>query len=504
MKKIFVLIAIFALLIISVSSCVQIKEIKENDFSYHSGSTSESDENTKTSETNEDNGLTTTDTLSTTDSSTTDSSLNSGSGTTTENSTDSSCGLTDVSSGDTTNDSQGNTDNSTGNETADSITEPPMDEVSPYYFYTYKELISNFHKECKESSVIQQEKSRFGEKFKTFVDTITENSLLKLPSINSELLTLRNREGYHNMSVFQRETYGLPWIWYHGEIEGKMVRVMMTYPTHVEIEEGMDASQIIELLYPGAANVHNYQDSGIYEYFYLCELELQDKTVSAIACKEKDRPWINVRFYYDGYWISINTEFSLEDTEFWKSFGLIDAASLGDSFVDKKLVSLMPQWLTEEERELLYNKELYESKVDIENRAIIKVYEGVTPWCDDGRVLSLEELLELAEATAQVKYLVLNDYNVNVKIVKNGDETSIAVVKPEHTYSVHAVDLKAQGTRLEVNGEEYNINAVYCFDDLTEGEDFFVYYVTDGGVFFMLYIEDNSMGILMGESEFLD
>ena len=402
-------------------------------------------------------------------------------------------------------DNEDDTSNSGGSTAGDTTTpsEPPTEMMVPYSFDSYGELIANFSKEYAETSIIQGEKELFGEKFKGFVETITENSLLKLPALNGELMPLRNEEHFSNIDVFKEERYLLPRIWFHGEVDGKRVRVMLTYPLHIEVEEGMDASQILELIYPGAINVHNYEETGMFDYFYLDEIELKDRTLSAVILKRKERTGMEVSFYYDGYWTSIYTDFSIEDKEFWQSFELIGTDQVDDfllnEFLDKHLTTKIPQFLTEEEKELLYNRELHESYVDIAGKAIIRVYEGID-LMNLNKAFTFEELLESAKATAPIKYMVLNGYNQIVRIVENEGDTSIRVVESEHPYNIPAKDLKTQSSKLDAN-EKYNIEAVYCFDDYESSGQFFICYVTDGGVFTMVYLKDNTKGILFAENE---
>ena len=197
----------------------------------------------------------------------------------------------------------------------------PDDIICPYEFDTYDELKDAFSK-GNSKSIIQSEKSFWGIEFKRFVETITENNLLKLPKVCGELLPLRDNDSLPKIDVFKMELYELPWIWFHGEIDGKTVRVKIAYPTYVEVDEQMDASQILQLIYSEALNVHNYQESEYYENVYLEEIQLKDRTVSAVVFDYADRKGDSFCFYYDGFWISIYTDFKVDDKEFWANFEL--------------------------------------------------------------------------------------------------------------------------------------------------------------------------------------
>lgn len=205
------------------------------------------------------------------------------------------------------------------------IKDPPMssqpDEIIyPYDYKTYEELIDALSKDNAES-LIQQEKTLWGEKFERFVDAIGESGALKLPKVYGELLPIRENDKLPKISVFKQEGYGAPWIWFHGEIDGRTVRVQMAYPTNVEIEEGMNASEILELIFPGAINVHNYGKNG-YDDVYLTDISLKDRTVSAVIFDLKNKDNNYVTFYYDGYWVEVYTDIPLDDTAFWGTFEL--------------------------------------------------------------------------------------------------------------------------------------------------------------------------------------
>lgn len=192
--------------------------------------------------------------------------------------------------------------------------------IYPFEYTTYEELIDAFSKDNTES-LIQQEKAIWGEKFERFVNALSESGMLKLPKVYGELLPIRDNDRLPKIDVFKQEGYEAPWIWFHGEIDGRMVRVQMTYPTNVEIEEGMNASEILELIFPGAINIHNYGKNG-YDDVYLTEVSLKDRTVSAVIFDVKNKDKNYVTFYYDGYWVEVYTDIPLDDTAFWGTFEL--------------------------------------------------------------------------------------------------------------------------------------------------------------------------------------
>ena len=189
------------------------------------------------------------------------------------------------------------------------------------------------------------------------------------------------------------------------------------------------------------------------------------------------------------------------------SCGLTDVSS-GDTTNDsqdidsgeEKLTSLMPQWLTEEERELLYNKELYKSKVDIENKAIIKVYNTLTPLSKC--TLSLDEIIAWAESIDTITYVVLNENNDKLRICNDENGIRIVVIETSYKGATFAEDLKSLGRTVEIFDEAHSVEAVHCFDDLSSHGGFYAYYVTDGGIFVRYYENAFAEGTWFTESDF--
>ena len=49
------------------------------------------------------------------------------------------------------------------------------------------------------------------------------------PSYGGKLCTLRDAEGFNNITVFTAELYNLPWIWYFCKVQDKSFRVQVAY-----------------------------------------------------------------------------------------------------------------------------------------------------------------------------------------------------------------------------------------------------------------------------------
>ncbi len=194
-----------------------------------------------------------------------------------------------------------------------------FDSYAVYDFKTYEGFTYLLLNSGAENSIIHTEKSLYGEMYESFIDTIMSYDEVRLPKINGDLLPLRNEEGFSDISLFTSELYEMPWVWIHG----KDVRVQATCPS-VKVDtdnfEGLDASQILSLISPGAVNVHNYQEHENYRNVYCRDIIVSGKTVSALTYEFKNSEKIMVAFYYNDFYIILNAYPDVLNDSFFASF----------------------------------------------------------------------------------------------------------------------------------------------------------------------------------------
>ena len=124
--------------------------------------------------------------------------------------------------------------------------------------------------------------------------------------------------------LYTEELCGMPLIWYTCDYGGQYVSFRIIYPSVMSgTEYASDATceEVLRHLNAGAVNTHNYQNFDPYENVYSTEIQVGDKTVSALVYEYKDgayRPKISL--YYDGLMIIIEAEAPVvEDAAFWNA-----------------------------------------------------------------------------------------------------------------------------------------------------------------------------------------
>lgn len=183
------------------------------------------------------------------------------------------------------------------------------------------------------------------------------------------------------------------------------------------------------------------------------------------------------------------------------SLSIVTAATDNEQIYLQNGVTEATVWgkFSDEELDFLYNEELYTSKVDTSGRSIVKVYETFSIWSKCS--LPVEEIVALAENKGQIKYIVLNDSNTNIR--KSQDGKSISVILGDYSNAAYADDLKKMNSSVEIFGEKYKVLNVYCFDNLSSHSGFLTYFVTDKGVFVKFYENKASMGEWFSEADFV-
>ena len=179
---------------------------------------------------------------------------------------------------------------------------------------------------------------------------------------------------------------------------------------------------------------------------------------------------------------------------------VVSASYSLESNTEEKMISKLSAQLNEEEKALLYNKELYESNVDVENKVIIKVYDTLTPLSKC--MFPIGEIVDWAESIDTITYVVLNENNDKLRICNDEKEIRIVVVNTNYKDVTFAEDLKSFGGTVEIFNETYSVEAVHCFDDLSSHGGFYAYYVTDGGIFVRYYENEFAKGTWFTESDF--
>ena len=205
---------------------------------------------------------------------------------------------------------------------------PPDVDASPgleqttFGFDSYKEMIKAFRRYDLLSSTdtIQGLKASLGEAYTSFVDRVNHDRAFPHPMHNGQPVAFRNKEGFSNITFFVQERYGLPWIaYYPEESTGGNFYIIMTYlPDSIaEVQDDLNASEVIKQLAPNAPNVNNLGAS--YKDIYNQTIALADREVTALVYEFKDDTRNMTTFIYDDLLISVRGDPALWDAQWFSA-----------------------------------------------------------------------------------------------------------------------------------------------------------------------------------------
>lgn len=197
-------------------------------------------------------------------------------------------------------------------------TVPPR--YSFYNFNSYDEFLSQFDEEANiKDSLFLSELSMTSKLNQKLFAYLSELENINLPKSNGNVMDL------NRITYFTDDLYSLPWIWYHCMYNNQHIRVSLTYPSiRVNTDDfyTLEASEILKLIHPTAANVHNYQDFPTHKNVYPVEIELYNEKVSALIFEYTDDERISIMFYHNNAWILLKAEKEVLTEDFLKSFSL--------------------------------------------------------------------------------------------------------------------------------------------------------------------------------------
>lgn len=166
-----------------------------------------------------------------------------------------------------------------------------------FHFDSCDEMIKDFRKYdlSKSSYTIQDLVPLLGEPYAGFVERVKTDRSFPRPMQDCKEIEYRNKEGFHNITFFVRELYGLPWIWYFpSEPTGENFYIGATYlPEEVK---DLTASAAIKAISPDSANINNLGSQ--HESISERQLTLADRTVTALVIEYKEDARNSVLFVY--------------------------------------------------------------------------------------------------------------------------------------------------------------------------------------------------------------
>lgn len=174
---------------------------------------------------------------------------------------------------------------------------------------------------------LRLEQENCGELYQqTLSDFASGKIKIVIPKINGKNITLRNREGFSNITWFTSELYHLPWLWYHCLVNEQNLTVSIAYPSvldRTELNSATSYYQVLKMISPNSPSPDNYKESASYKRIYEKEIMLGNgETATAMISELKNDSRIYVCLYLDGMLVTLRGDETLLTEDFLRTFSI--------------------------------------------------------------------------------------------------------------------------------------------------------------------------------------
>jgi len=210
------------------------------------------------------------------------------------------------------------------------VIETPPDHYS-YSFESYQDVIKALtQKSSSEFSALRKEQANYGTVYKKTLSKFeSEEIKIAVPQFNGIPISLRNKDGFDNISLMTCELYNLPWLWYHCVVENRNLEIKISYLNvleNTEIHSAKSYYDVLRLIAPDAPSPDNYERYASYKSIYEEKVILENGvTVTAMISELKNDSKVYVMFYYDNMLISLYADSELFTETFYKSFSVTNS-----------------------------------------------------------------------------------------------------------------------------------------------------------------------------------
>ena len=212
--------------------------------------------------------------------------------------------------------------------TTEEIQTPITIQTPPdFYSYTFDSYKTLYKALIKQEHFFTADSNNYGELFNRTVSQFTNNNVdLYVPAVNGNMCTLREKEGFSNITFMTAELYDLPWILYHCKVDDEDVDIKLAYYSVIgmdELDSAKTYCEALALIAPNAPNPDNYTQFSSYQNIYESEITLaKDKTVTAMISELKNSSKAYIMFNYDDILVSVYADQNMLPEWFWSSFSL--------------------------------------------------------------------------------------------------------------------------------------------------------------------------------------
>ncbi len=174
---------------------------------------------------------------------------------------------------------------------------------------------------------LRLEQENCGELYQqTLSDFASGEINVAVPQINGENMTLRNQEGFSNITWFTSELFNLPWLWYHCLVNEQHLTVSIAYLNvlnRAELDSATSYYEVLKMISPNSPSPDNYKKSASYKNIYEKEITLGNgKTATAMISELKNDSRIYVCLYLDGMLVKLQGDGSLLTEDFLRTFSI--------------------------------------------------------------------------------------------------------------------------------------------------------------------------------------
>lgn len=202
----------------------------------------------------------------------------------------------------------------------------PPAENATYDFETYADLQKALS-ELSANSKLRAESEHYGKLYQDTLSAFEKGTVsLLIPRIDGNDMSLRDEEGLSKITFMTNELYNLPWVWYHGKVNGNDVTVCVAYPeiAHKKKLAGVDTcAQAIRAIAPNAPLPENYETGVSYKKVYESTLQLDGNAqVAALVKESSGRDRVYVTFLWEGTMVNVFAKEEVLTEAFWKDFSM--------------------------------------------------------------------------------------------------------------------------------------------------------------------------------------
>lgn len=169
------------------------------------------------------------------------------------------------------------------------------------YFDTYEELKAWFVLDEEGQAPAMEEMDEYGEAYEKFIEDMLSGEIqLVIPYLEDEPMRLINERVGFNGLVLSKSTGHRPSIWYFCGIEDMRFRIQIVYLSEEEVAYAKEhtINEAIQYIFTTQPNPDKLQE-------YVEDIQLSDRTVSALCAEYYSDERIYKHFIYDNLYVTI-------------------------------------------------------------------------------------------------------------------------------------------------------------------------------------------------------